>query len=68
MHDITLESFAAVADHIADAFKLENAARVYMTLWQCNDVRRRRSHFVLRNQVLEKGYLMFKRHFQHGLC
>ena len=31
MHDVTLES---------DAFVRENVARVYMTLWQRNDVRK----------------------------
>ena len=39
MHDVTLESVAAVTDHFADAFVRENVARVYMTLWRRNDVR-----------------------------
>ena len=33
MHDVTLESVAAVTDHFTDAFVRENVARVYMTLW-----------------------------------
>ena len=40
MHDITLERVAAVTDHLADAFVRENVARVYMTLWRRNDVRK----------------------------
>ena len=38
MHDVTLESVAAVADLLADAFICENVARVYMMLWGHNDV------------------------------
>ena len=38
MHDVTLESVAAVTDHFADAFVCENVAGVYMMLWRCNDV------------------------------
>ena len=40
MHDVTLESVAAVINHFADAFARENVARVYMTLWRRNDVRK----------------------------
>ena len=40
MHDVTLECVTAVTDHLADAFVRENVARVYMTLWQHNDVRK----------------------------
>ena len=40
MHDVTLESVAAVNDHLDDAFVRENVARVYMTLWRLNDVRK----------------------------
>ena len=40
MHGVTLESGAAVTDHFADAFVRENVARVYMTLWRRNDVRK----------------------------
>ena len=40
MHEVTLESVAAVADHFADAFVRENVARVYMTLWRRNYVQK----------------------------
>ena len=40
MHDVTLECVAAVTDHLADAFVRENVARVFMTLWRRNDVRK----------------------------
>ena len=40
MHDVTLECVAAVTDHFADAFVRENVARVYMTLWRRNDIRK----------------------------
>ena len=40
MHDVTLENVAAVTDHFADFFVRENVARLYMTLWQRNDVRK----------------------------
>ena len=40
MHDMTLESVAAVTDHFADAFVRENVECVYMTLWRRNDVRK----------------------------
>ena len=40
MHDVTLESVAAVTDHFADAFIRNNVARVYMTLWRRNDVQK----------------------------
>ena len=40
MHDMTLESFAAVTDHFADAFVRQNIACVYMMLWRRNDVRK----------------------------
>ena len=39
MHDVTLESVAAVTDHFVDAFVRENVARIYMTLWRRKDVR-----------------------------
>ena len=39
MHDVTLDSVAAVTDHFADAFVRENVAHAYMTLWRRNDVR-----------------------------
>ena len=40
MHDITRESTAALTDLFADTFVRENFARVYMTLWRRNDVRK----------------------------
>ena len=40
MHDVTRESVAAVTDHFTNAFISENLARVYMTLWRRNDVRK----------------------------
>ena len=40
MHDVTRERVAAMLDHFADAFVRENVARVYMTLWRRNDVRK----------------------------
>ena len=40
MHDVTLESVAAVTDHFADAIVRENVACVYMTLWRRNDFRK----------------------------
>ena len=40
MHDVTHEFVAAMTDDIADAFVRENVARVCMTLWRRNDVRK----------------------------
>ena len=40
MLDVTMESVAAVTDHFANAFVRETVARVYMTLWRHNDVRK----------------------------
>ena len=40
MHDVTLESVAAVTDLFHDALVRESIARVYMTLWLRNDVRK----------------------------
>ena len=40
MHDVTPESVAAVTDHFADALVCENVARVNMTLWRRNAVRK----------------------------
>ena len=53
MHDVTLENVAAVTDLFVDAFVHENVARVYMTLWRRNDVRKFNAdaNFVLSNQV-----------------
>ena len=61
MHDFTLEFVVAVTDHFADAFVCENVARVYMTLWGRNDVRKLMlSPFCFEKSSYEKGYLMFK--------
>ena len=40
MHDVTLESVAAVTDHFADTFVRKNVAPVYMMLWRRYDVRK----------------------------
>ena len=40
MYDVSLKCVAAVTDHFADAFVRENVARVYMTLWRRNNVRK----------------------------
>ena len=40
MHDITMESIAAVTDSFANAFVPENFACVYMMLWLRNTVRK----------------------------
>ena len=40
MHDVTRESVAARTDHFADAFVHENVARVCMTLWRRNEIRK----------------------------
>ena len=40
MHGITLECVAAMTDYFADAFVRENVARINMTLWRRNDVRK----------------------------
>ena len=37
---VTLQSVQAVTDHFADAFVRENVARVYISLWRRNDVRK----------------------------
>ena len=39
-HVVTRESVAAVTGHFADAFVRENDARVHITLWRRNDVRK----------------------------
>ena len=65
MHDVTQEGVAAVTDHFANAFVRENVARVYMTLWRRNDVRKLDTDAILfwKKQVWVKGYLRFKRRF-----
>ena len=50
-HDVTLESVAAVTDHFPDAFIRENIARVYMKLWQCNDVRKSDADAILFREI-----------------
>ena len=40
MHDVTRESVAAVTDHFANTSFRKNVARIYMTLWRRNDVRK----------------------------
>ena len=65
MHDVTLESVAAVTDHFADAFVRENVARVYMTLWRRNDVRKFDADAILFWEIKCKK---FKRRFHCGLC
>ena len=56
MHDVTLESVAAVTDHFADAFVHGNVARVYMTLWRRNDVRSLTlTPFCFENSSVRKG-------------
>ena len=51
MPDVTLESVAAVTDHFADAFVRENDARVYMTLWRRNDVRKFDAYAILFREI-----------------
>ena len=56
MHDVTLECVAPVTDHFADAFVRENVARVYMTLWRRNDVRKLTlTPFCLEKSSVRKG-------------
>ena len=40
MHDATRERVVTVTDHFTHALVWENVARVYMTLWRRNDVRK----------------------------
>ena len=40
MHDVTLESVVAMTDHFANASVHDNVARVYITLWRRNAVRK----------------------------
>ena len=69
MYHVTLDSVAAVTDHFAYAFVRENVARVYMTLLRRNDVRKFDADAILFSKSsIRKGYLMFKRRFQSGLC
>ena len=47
MHDFTQESVAGVTVHFNEAYIRENVARVYMTLWQRNAVRKFNADAVL---------------------
>ena len=51
MHDVTLEGVAALTDHFADAIVRENVARVYMTLWRRNDVRKFDADAILYREI-----------------
>ena len=69
MHDFTRVSVVAVTGHFADAFISENIAYVYMTLWRRNDVRKLTlTPSCFEKSSVKKGYLMFKRRFQRGVC
>ena len=54
MRDVTRESVVAVTDHFADAFVRENVARVYMTLWRRNDVRKFDADAILFGEIKRK--------------
>ena len=54
MHDVTRESVVAVTDHFTDAFVRENVARVYMTLWRRNDVRKFDADAILFREIKRK--------------
>ena len=54
MHDVTRVSVVAVTDHFADAFVRENVARVYMTLWRRNDVRKFDAVAILFREIKRK--------------
>ena len=54
MHDVTRESVVAANDHFADAFVRENVARVYMTLWRRNDVRKFDTDAILFRKIKRK--------------
>ena len=54
MRDVTRENVVAVTDHFADAFVRENVARVYMTLWRRNDVRKFESDAILFREIKRK--------------
>ena len=56
MHDVTLQCVAAVTDHFADALVRVNVARVYMTLWRRNNVRKlTRTPFCFEEPSARKG-------------
>ena len=70
MHEVTLESVAAMTDHFADAFVCENVAHVYMTLWRHNEVWKfdADANFFFEKSRVRKCIFMFKRRFQQSLC
>ena len=69
MHDVTLECVAAVTGHFADAFVRENVARVYMTLWRRNDVRKlTQTPFYFKKSSVRKGTFDVYATFQRCLC
>ena len=60
IHDVPLECVAAVTDHFADAFVRVNVARVYMTLWRRNDVRKLTlTPFCFEKSCVRKGIFVF---------
>ena len=54
MYDVTQESVVAVNDHFADAFVRQNVARIYMTLWRRNDVRKLDADAILFREIKPK--------------
>ena len=54
MRDVKRESVVAVTDHLTDAFVRENVARVYMTLWRRNDVRKFDADAILFRDIKRK--------------
>ena len=44
----------AANDHFADAFVRENVARVYMTLWRRNDVRKFDTDAIMFREIKRK--------------
>ena len=69
MHNVTLESVAAVTDHFADAFICENVARVYMTLWRRNYVRKFDTDAILfAKSSVRKGIFNVHATFSAVLC
>ena len=68
MHDVTLESVAAVTDHFAYAFIRENFASVYMTLWRRNDLRKFDADPIIyiEKSSVRKVIFNIKRRFQRG--
>ena len=66
---MSLDSVAAVTDYFTNAFVRENVARVYMTLWRRNDVRKYDADAILfEKSSVRKGIFNVKRRFQCGFC